>query len=141
MNTTARFLRLLDRIHQQRKDPLPALAQQFSGGALRMLQYLLGHPGASVSELADHTGLAVPSVSLNLKKLEKAGYCYREESDSDKRVSCLYLTAEARVGLAEVQKYREENMARVLGRLTAAQQQTMDEILNILLEEDTHDRG
>lgn len=58
----------------------------------RILAFLKHHEGASLSDVADHIGLTLPSVSKAIDGLVKRGLVSRETSSDDRRRVILTLT-------------------------------------------------
>lgn len=58
----------------------------------RMLLFLKRHSGASISDLAEHIGLTLPSMSKTVDGLVKRGLVSRETSTTDRRRAILTLT-------------------------------------------------
>ncbi len=58
----------------------------------RALGFLGRHPGASLSDVAEHIGLTLPSISKMVDRLETRGLVERHSAPGDRRRICLELT-------------------------------------------------
>ncbi len=61
-------------------------------GQHELLVKLYHHPGHTASQLAKELDLAPATVSVSLKRLEKAGFIQKVPDETDNRITCLYLT-------------------------------------------------
>jgi DNA-binding MarR family transcriptional regulator len=80
----------------------------------RILNFIRRHPGASLSHLAEHMGLALPSASKMTDTLVQRGLVIREMSSKDRRRVTLSLTEE---GASLIQSAREATRIRLANRL------------------------
>ena len=62
-------------------------------GNPRLLFHLRRRPGITPKELAAVAGIATPTVTISVGRMEEAGLVRRERDAADGRVSHLYLTA------------------------------------------------
>ena len=62
----------------------------------RLIRLLSKHDGVSQLELAEHSHLSKPTVSLALKKMEELGFIRRVNDENDARISKVYLTEEGK---------------------------------------------
>ena len=58
----------------------------------RALAFIARHPGTSLSEVADHIGLTLPSISKMIDRLMARDLVARREASDDRRRVCLELT-------------------------------------------------
>lgn len=79
----------------------------------RALAYIYWHPGASLTEVAEHLGLGLSSASRLADSLLQAGLLTRETSAADRRCLVLHLTPAGR-------RLLEEARERAVGRLAQA---------------------
>lgn len=95
-----------------------------------------------MGEIAERIGLATPSVSLAIKKLERQGLCLRNDHDEDGRASRLYLSPKGIEELRLVQSYREARIIRLLGGLDSDDLDSLNAILaRLLLQGDDDGTG
>jgi DNA-binding MarR family transcriptional regulator len=82
---------------------------------LRTLVYLSGNEGASLSEVAEHIGLRLPSMSALIDGLVTRSLVVRQTSHSDRRRVTLSLTRAGRTALDEARRstlgHLEERLA------------------------------
>jgi DNA-binding MarR family transcriptional regulator len=93
----------------------------------RTLRFIQRHPDSSLSDLADHLGLALPSVSKLVDGLVKQELISRKESAEDRRKITLLLTetgasivdsarADARANLAEKLKHLSDDDLKTISQ-------------------------
>ena len=70
----------------------PADGKVLSAHQMSILSPLDSRDPTMVGELADHLGVTASTMSLNLTRLEKAGYVSRERDPADRRVMNVRLT-------------------------------------------------
>ena len=70
----------------------PADGKVLSAHQASILSHLDSVDPTMVGELADHLGVTASTMSLNLTRLEKAGYITRERDPADRRVMNVLLT-------------------------------------------------
>ena len=93
----------------------------------RTLRFIQRHPDSSLSDLAEHLGLALPSVSKLVDGLVKQEHISRKESAEDRRKITLLLTetgasivdsarADARANLAEKLKHLSDDDLKTISQ-------------------------
>jgi DNA-binding MarR family transcriptional regulator len=98
----------------------------------RALIYLYGNEGASLSEVADHVGLELPSMSKAVDVLVGRGLVIRRVSEADRRYASLRLSALGRAELKRARSTTEAHLAEALNMLSLAQQTAIVEALESL---------
>ena len=93
-----------------RKEMRRAVPVEISVPQFRSLVFLSRHPGASLSDLAEHVGLTAPSASKLIDGLVERGLVTRETPSHDRRRVRLTLTA---AGGAAMEGAREVTVARL----------------------------
>ena len=87
-----------------------------------------------VTELAEHLGVTASTMSLTLKRLESAGYVWRERDPADRRVMNVRLTEDGE-RLRDAQTVLEpELVAAMLGQLDGPQKDVALRGLTLLAE-------
>jgi DNA-binding MarR family transcriptional regulator len=99
-----------------------------------------------VTELADLEGLAQPTVTVLVGKMEDRGLVSRERDTSDGRVVLVDITDEGRVALERIRgQYREvleQRMASMTGKEVAALRaatETLGALIDTLQQGDGHE--
>jgi MarR family transcriptional regulator for hemolysin len=82
----------------------------------RTLAYLHRHPGASLSDVAAHIGLTLPSISKMVDRLVARDLVTRRSGPQDRRRICLELTPQ---GESTYQAAASATRARLAERLAA----------------------
>jgi DNA-binding MarR family transcriptional regulator len=99
---------------------------------LRTLIFLNRHEGASLSEVADHIGLQLPTMSKTVDALVSRKLVLRKASSGDRRRISLKLSAQGIDVLRQTRSAAEADLADTLKSLTPAQQDTIIEALTAL---------
>jgi DNA-binding MarR family transcriptional regulator len=96
------------------------------------LRILSMHPGMSSAELSRHTNVTPQAMNTVLRKLEDIGSVERPASVSSGRALPATLTASGRALLTRAEGAVRVADARILGKLTAAQQREFKRMLDRL---------
>ena len=91
-------------------------SQDLSVPQFRALAFLHRHPGASVSDVAAHIGLTLPSISKMIDRLVARDLVSRHNPPEDRRRICLELTVQ---GEATWQTAADATRAHLAQRLAA----------------------
>jgi len=113
---------------EMRSQRMPSL----SVPQLRALIYLNGNEGASLSELANHVGLKLPSMSKAVDVLVRQGLVIRRALPDDRRYASLRLSAHGLAELKRARRITEAHLAEALAVLSPAQQARVVEALQAL---------
>ncbi len=98
----------------------------------RILTYLNRNEGASLSQAAEHIGLALPTMSKMIEGAVSRGLASRLAHPSDRRRVALSLTAEGRKTLDRARRATEAQMTSWLQRLSDGEKRTVLEAMRIL---------
>jgi DNA-binding MarR family transcriptional regulator len=98
----------------------------------RTLAFLNRHPGASLSDVAEHLGLTLASTSKKVDGLVTRQLVVRESSTDDRRRVTLDLSAEGRELFAAARQGTCESFADSLAGLSADDLVTVDRALRVL---------
>ncbi len=108
-------------VSQMRNHTPPSLSiPQF-----RTLMFLRRREGSSLSDAAEHLGLALPSVSKLIDGLVARGMVRRRPHPGDRRRMTLALTGDGREALQAAREATQAHLAAVLARLPAAERATV----------------
>jgi DNA-binding MarR family transcriptional regulator len=91
----------------------------------RTLAFLRKHEGASLSQVADHLGLMLPSVSKMVDGLVARELVTREDSPTDRRFVALALTEQGRSALEAARRDTRLQLARMLRALPSSERPTV----------------
>jgi DNA-binding MarR family transcriptional regulator len=112
----------------------PASGGSLSAHQASILSHLDEVEPTSMSELAEHMGVTLSTMSLGIKRLVAGGYVVSERSTADRRVVELRLTR-AGVRMKEAQTVLDaERVDAVLGRLNREERTRAIEGLRLLAE-------
>lgn len=87
----------------------------------RTLGFLSRHEGASLSDVAEHIGLTLPSMSKMIDGLVKRGLVSRETFPQDRRRVALKLTAQGRATWQSARQVTQAHLAQRLEALPASE--------------------
>ena len=92
---------------------------------LTLLDWVAAAPGCGVHEIADGLGLTAPTISVGVRRLEKAGLLERQPDPQDGRAIQLFLTAQGQALYRWARAFRRDKMQRLLKGLTPEDQMTL----------------
>lgn len=107
-------------------------AADLSVPQFRALAFLNRHPGASLSELADHIGLSLPSASKLMDGLVARKLATREMHAGDRRRITLVLTARGRATLEAARRSTQSRLAERLSALSGTERAAVVRAMHIL---------
>lgn len=99
----------------------------------RILNFLLGSPGASLSAVAAHLGVRLPTASVMLVKLGTEGLVVRARDPNSRRRMHLVLSEEGRAAVLQVRDSLQHRLVAARSRLPVEDQRDLDRALPILL--------
>lgn len=88
-----------------------------TSGQVRLLRILSKHYPCTMQELAEHLGVAAPSVTAMVKRLLAQGFIERKRDEQDWRVVSVSPTEQGLRALALFDELRRESLRRRLDRL------------------------
>ena len=98
----------------------------------RTMSYIDRNEGASLSELASHIGLTLPSMSKLIDGLVSRKLVTRSSDALDRRRICLALTPLGREELQEAHRSTEQYLANQLATLSAADREAVSRAMQTL---------
>ncbi|MCC7360036.1 MAG: MarR family transcriptional regulator [Anaerolineales bacterium] len=98
----------------------------------RALAFLGNNAGASLSEVAEHVGLQLPSMSTLIDGLVTRGLVSRAPSATDRRRVTLNLTPSGQATLATSRRHSQDKLAARLASLSATEQATIMQAMQAL---------
>jgi DNA-binding MarR family transcriptional regulator len=98
----------------------------------RALIRLQCRPGASMSEIADHLGVALSTTSQLIDALVRRGYAQCDTASGDHRRAAITLTPEGRAMLRTVRARAQARMEERLASLTAEERQAVGAAMEAL---------
>lgn len=112
-----------------RKEMRAHRPEELSIPQFRTMIYLERHVGVSISDVADHHGLALSSTSQLIDGLVKRQYVTREIAEGDRRRAIVSLTAHGKTILASAREQAQARMAERLALLSPEELQTLATVL------------
>jgi MarR family transcriptional regulator for hemolysin len=107
-------------------------AREVSVPHFRTLTYLDRHVGTSLSEVAEHIGVSLPSMSSLVDGLVTQGLVIRETHPEDRRRMTLTLTERGRTTLRTAREATARDLEQRLGKLAANERATVIEAMQVL---------
>lgn len=104
-------------------------SEELSVPHFRTLFFLNSHEGASLSDVADHLGITLPSASKLMDTIVRHGYVERTVSSSDRRRSALVLTTLGRVTLQQVRRDAMDRLVQRFEELSLADRQAIQQAM------------
>lgn len=136
-----RFMLLAGRMRKMRLAALPVEFTDISPALLTFLEFIHTNPGCGVQKIAALMGLATPTVSVGIRKLEAAGYLERRPHPEDGRAVNLFLTPSGEVIYDRVHQYHQRRFSSLLAGLDPQEQSTLLDLLEkaIRIAEETQE--
>jgi DNA-binding MarR family transcriptional regulator len=98
----------------------------------RSLGFVQRNPDSSLSDLADHLGLTLPSVSKLVDGLVQQGLVNRREAVIDRRCLKLELTKRGKSIVNSAQTSAQANLAKILSGLSSDELTTVHQALELM---------
>ena len=124
LHVTMQMMRSIAR--EMRRSPLPVAPAQI--GALMRLKMA----PVTMSELARHMGVSLPTVSKSIDVLVERGWVERWVDPTDRRHTIVRLTAEGRRVTSAMKRQSERHVATLLAALTPPQRAQVMASLDVL---------
>ncbi len=123
-------------VRRQRRASREGFGESVTHGQFRVLRTLdRAEHALRLSELAAQLGIVPRSATSVVDDLEAAGLVARQPDPHDRRATLVDLTPDGRKILTTLREKRRDVMVSQLARLTAAEQQTLAQLLQRLAEE------
>jgi DNA-binding MarR family transcriptional regulator len=107
-------------------------ARELSVPQFRTLNFLSGHKGTSLSEVAEHIGLTLPSMSTLIDGLVTRNFAVRRTHPNDRRRMTLELTERGQSTLRRARVATQEYLAELLESLSPDDRNTVTKSMRIL---------
>lgn len=123
-----RFINLLKHISSLPIMHLPDDIE-LSPPAVALMSWVARSPGCGVLDIAKGLGLTPPTISVGIRRLEKAGWLERHRDPEDRRSHPLYLTPKGEQLITRVRAHRARMLRIFLSALSLEEQ---DQLLHFL---------
>ncbi|MGA2461505.1 MAG: MarR family transcriptional regulator [Candidatus Bathyarchaeia archaeon] len=107
-------------------------AKEVSVPQFRTLAYLNRHEGTSLSDVAEHIGLTLPSMSALVDSIVMKGLVIRQTHPEDRRRMTLTLTERGRATLRVAHEAAASYLEEKIGQLSATERATVIEAMQVL---------
>jgi DNA-binding MarR family transcriptional regulator len=91
--------------------------------------FLATHPNSTMSEIAKHFTIELPSATSLVNNLYKTGLVDRKHEEEDRRKICIVLTKKGVELLKEARKIRQQKIEKILSFLSETEKQQLQKIL------------
>ena len=109
-------------------------AKEMSLPQFRTLAFVYKNEGASLSEVADHVALTLPTMSMLVDGLVVRGFISRREDPEDRRRMTLTLTRDGRARFESAREATMTYLEQRLRQLSASERATITASMRILRE-------
>ena len=120
-----RLVSLFDRLRKLAFNRHPLEDSTVTMPQLTLLDWVAASPGCGVQDIAAGLNLTAPTVSVGVRRLEKAGLLERQPDPQDGRAVRLFPTAQGQVLCERARTFRRDKMRRLLRGLTAEESATL----------------
>ncbi|MBZ0298494.1 MAG: MarR family transcriptional regulator [Anaerolineae bacterium] len=96
------------------------------------LLWMLEHHSFTLSELAEHQMVSLPTMSNSITILEERGWVTRTRSTKDRRRVQIEITEEGRGILDEIRQHMEGKVSEIIRSLSADERERVSQGLHIL---------
>jgi len=124
-----RLALLIQRLLKLRLAEIPRLDYDLSLSQMEILWFILKSSDCRVQDIADGLGVTPPSVSVALRRLEKAGWLERHPDPEDKRATCSALTKKSMQMMERVKAAQYKGIEQFLMGLTANEKDSLVRLL------------
>lgn len=107
-------------------------APELSVPQFRTLAFLNRNPGSSLSDVAEHIGLTLPTMSKLVDSLVMHQLVTREVSQADRRCIILGLTSAGQTTFQAARQATQIQLAQLLAGLTDSERETITQAMQIL---------
>ena len=120
-----RLVNLFDRLRKLAFNQHPLEDSTVTMPQLTLLDWIAASPGCGIQDIAAGLGLSAPTISVGVRRLEKAGLSERQPDPQDGRAVRLSNTAKGQTLCERARAFRRDKMRRLLKGLTAEEGATL----------------
>jgi len=129
------YYALRDALRAQKILFMRRLGEKDSHPGQAVCLWVLAHSdGITQSELADQLGIARPTVTTMLQKMERNGLIERRVDAEDQRYTRIYMTQSGRALHAELRAVHAEMVEATMGSLSETEQRELERLLRLVTE-------
>ncbi len=124
-----KFFELMKRVRKLGFDTHSLEDGGSSPAQMALLDWIATNPGCSVQDIANGLGLAPPTVSVGVRKMEESGKLERKPNPFDGRSVQFFLTPRGQVIQEKIQNSHRKKFHRLLAGLSQQEQEKLLELL------------
>ncbi len=114
-----RLVNLFDRLRKLAFNQHPLEDSTVTMPQLTLLDWIAASPGCGIQDIAAGLGLSAPTISVGVRRLEKAELLERQPDPQDGRAVRLSTTVKGQTLCERARTFRRDKMQRLLRGLTA----------------------
>ncbi len=126
-----KLLQIIPPVMQTLAAELRKTGQLLSPSQFSVMVALHFHP-CNLSELAEHQGVSLPTMSSTITRLEENGFVKRTRDSSDRRVVMVKLTTPGKEEVAQISDLAESRISSMLNDLSPENKASLADGLEIL---------
>ncbi|WP_457636737.1 MarR family winged helix-turn-helix transcriptional regulator [Oceanithermus sp.] len=133
-NDAKEFFSLIKRLQRAGVDASPPVMAQLSPALLALLEQVSEEPNCTIADLARALERAVPTVSIEVRRLQDLDLLGRRPHPSDRRSSQIFLTPAGKNLVETMRKARCQTLTRLLSGLSSVERRTLLTLLHKALQ-------
>lgn len=99
-----------------------------------IIMILMRKGEATVSEIAEEIGVAPSTISVSIKRMEKAGFVQKKPSEIDGRINVVHLTEKGKLAPKNIKEKLDAQEKELTKGLTKEETETLSDLLDKLIE-------
>lgn len=103
-------------------------------GQHQIIMILKHKKQATVSEIAEEIGVATSTVSVSIKRMEKAGFVAKKPSETDGRISVVYLTEKGEAAPEHIKTKLDAQETELTKNLSDEETLILSDLLDKIIE-------
>ena len=103
-------------------------------GQHKIIMFLKLQGSATIGQIADETGTAPSTVSVSIKRMEKAGFVKRRTSKTDGRITEIYLTEKGNAVPDNIRRKMDAEEKMLTNGLSKEEINTLSDLLDKIIE-------
>jgi len=131
------LLALMKRLRQL-SPAAPPHAAQVSPSMMSIIDFVGSSPDCGIKEIARGLKLSAPTISVNIRHLEEAGFLDRRPHPVDRRAVQIFLTPKGQALYDQTYAFQQHNFVKLLKGLGPDERQVLLELLDKAITQTEH---
>lgn len=98
-----------------------------------IIMTLMREKEATISKIAEEIGVATSTISVSIKRMEKAGFVAKKPSDKDGRISVVYLTEKGKAAPKHIKEKLDAQEKELTKGLSKEETETLSDLLDKII--------